>query len=158
MNVRRALLILILVFGAAAHARSVTEILELAAAQRDPHDEEFGDAWLATLALADEARPVYTVNEARHGGAHPRASKLPANAYALYDESLPAQDGRGRVSWWAVEPDAENRCVYHRYQGANGEVHWNGATRRLGGSLAIRMGDVPRALRRLLSAYAGCRN
>lgn len=143
-----------------AHALSVTEVLDLAAERRDPHDDDFEPAYLQISELAGEVRPRYTVNEDRHGEratGNPMASKLPTNAEALFYETLPVMDGRGRISWWAVEARDE-KCVYHRYQGANGEVHWNGASQRMGGGLAIRMGDVPRAMRTLLSSYGRCSN
>lgn len=158
----RALILSLLVFCSlpAQAALSIEAILEVAQTNRDPHDDDFESAWLLTLELAEEVRPRYTVNEARHGEnatGNPAASKLPANAEALYGETLPFRDGRGRISWWAVE-NRDERCVYHRYQGTNGEVHWNGASRRMGGGMMIRMGDVPRAMRTLLSSFAICRN
>ena len=158
---RAVWLSLIFLFGFSAHAALPIEaILDVAYTNRDPHDDDFESAWLLTSALADEIRPVYTVNEARHGRnatGNPAASKLPANAESLYGETLPFRDGSGRITWWAVE-NRDERCVYHRYQGTNGEVHWNGASRRLGGGMMIRMGDIPRTVRTLLSAYARCRN
>lgn len=161
---RSGFLIVIAFWCLRAGATPLATILETAAtnhsASRAKPDPEFEAAWLLTADLVNTPRPRYTISEDRHGErakGNPMASRLPRNARDLYEDSLPFVDGRERVSWWAAETGADDRCVFHRYQGANDEVHWNGATKRLGGSLAIQMGDVPRPLRLLLSAYRGCR-
>lgn len=161
---------LIILFGLNSHAASVQDcppgaqaILEAAIEATNTYEKPQMDlevAIEATVALCASPVPVYTVNEDRHGkgaNGNPAASKLPTNAEELFHHSLPVVDGRGRISWWSAE--LMNRdCVYHRFQGANNEVHWNGSTRAThAGGLVTKMKDVPVSMREIYRATV-CRS
>lgn len=136
-------------------------VLLAALENSDGQSKRFERAMGEIIDVSDTPRPRYTVNDGRHGpqaDGNPAASQLPANARDLFEQSVPYPDGGGRLSWWAVEKRG-SRCVYHRFQGTNGEVHWNGSTEPThDGGLVTRPGDVPESVKAVLSTYAQCRN
>lgn len=139
----------------------IDDVLISALERSDGKSPRFERAMAEVIDLSDTPRPRYTVNDRRHGDnadGNPAASRLPPNAMELYRQSVPYRDGSGRINWWSVEKRG-NRCVYHRFQGTNNEVHWNGSTESThAGGLTTKMSDVPESIKSVLSTFAQCRN
>ena len=90
----------------------------------------------------DGPKDRYVVNPKHVNLRSGASSHLPDNAEALYRHAIPSVAQNGRVTWWARDKDG----TYHRFQGSNGETHWNGSSKPVVSNSMTSEGISPREI------------